>query len=385
MAQPTPFVLKWGIVSTGKIAACFVRDLLIDPKTRDVHDVVHKIVAVGSRSVDSARKFIDDEIKDSSVKAYGSYDELFADQNVDAVYIGTPHTLHYTNSKSALLAGKHVLCEKPVTSNSAELRSLLTLAKEKKRFFMEALWTRFQPLVNELKKVAEEVGGDGERKLGDPVVMHADLAGDFDIEDIPKTHRILDPKLGGGALLDLGPYPMVWAIIAMYEHPKNNRSRPSNITGSMLKTPLTDVDLSTSFTLTFSPSSSSSQTNQQLLSQAILTCNITLPPLSPSGVIIRYRNGTIHVSPPIFSPRSFTVQYFDKPGSGTVIREEKHEVQYIGVGWHFQADEVAKCVRDGKVESGVWSHEMSLLEMDVFDEVRRQGGYVFPPGVEQVV
>lgn len=89
---------------------------------------------------------------------------------------GTPHTYHYANSKAALLAGKHVLCEKPVTSNGAELRSLLNLAKERNLFFMEALWTRFHPLTIELKKVAEE------GSLGDPVVLHADLSGDFDIE-----------------------------------------------------------------------------------------------------------------------------------------------------------------------------------------------------------
>ena len=144
----------------------------------------------------------------------------------------------------------------------------------------------------------------------------------------------------------------------------------------MLKTPLTGVDSSTSFTLTFSST---------LRAQAILSCSITLPPLTPSGVIIRYRNGTIYIAPPIFCPREFVVQYFDKPGSGKVVREEKKEFKYEGVGWHFQADEVARYVRDGKLESAIWSHEKSLLEMDVFDEVRRQGEYKFPPGVEQVV
>lgn len=93
-----------------------------------------------------------------------------------SILLGTPHTYHYENSKAALLAGKHVLCEKPVTSNSAELRDLLRLAKEKNLFFMEALWTRFHPLTIELKKIAEE------GSLGDPVMLHADLAGDFDIE-----------------------------------------------------------------------------------------------------------------------------------------------------------------------------------------------------------
>ncbi|KAL5513031.1 hypothetical protein ACEPAH_3429 [Sanghuangporus vaninii] len=378
MAETKPFVLKWGIVSTGGIAQKFVRDLLVDPKTRSVNDVQHKIVGVGSRSVDSARKFIETEIKDESVKAYGSYDELFADPNVDVVYIGTPHTHHYANSKSALLAGKHVLCEKPVTTSAAELRSLLSIAREKNRFFMEAMWTRFQPLVQELKKIIEE------GTLGDPVVLHADLSGDFDVDNIPKTHRMLNPKLGGGALLDLGPYPLVWAITILYEHPKNNGARPSNISGSMLKTPLTGVDSSTSFTLTFSNPSATS-TSESLHAQAILSCSMTLPALPTAGVTIRYRNGTVVVAPPIFCPHEFVVQYFDKPGSGNVVREEKRDFKYVGTGWYFQADEVARCVRDGKTESGVWTHDKSLFEMEILDEVRRQGGYVFPPGVEQVV
>ena len=128
---------------------------------------------------------------------------------------GTPHTYHYKNSKDAILAKKHVLCEKPVTSNAAELQSLLTLAAENGVFFMEAMWTRFQPLARAFKSVLEE------GKLGPPVSLHADLSHNFDIEsacevtvsitvwfligckDLSTSHRILDPRLGGGALLDL--------------------------------------------------------------------------------------------------------------------------------------------------------------------------------------
>ncbi|KLO11609.1 NAD(P)-binding protein [Schizopora paradoxa] len=361
--------LKWGIISTGWIAGCFVRDILGDPSSRGVSDVAHKIVAVGSRSVQAAQDFIDREIKDPSVKAYGTYEEMLADPSVEAVYIGTPHTLHFSNAKASLLAKKHVLCEKPITINTAELHSLIAIAKEQGVFLMEALWTRFQPLALEFKKIAES----GE--LGDPVSLHADLSGDFDIENIPKTHRILDPMLGGGALLDLGPYPLVWAIMALYEHPKNKAAKPERITGSMSKTLLTGVDAFTSFTLTFTGG---------LNAQAILSDCITLPAPNP-GVIVRYRNGTILVAPPIYSPRSFTVQYFDKPGSGVIAREEVKKFEYVGKGWHFQADEVARCVRDGKLESEVWTHAKSILEMEIFDEVRKQGGYVFPPGVEQVV
>ncbi|GJE90972.1 Gfo/Idh/MocA family oxidoreductase [Phanerochaete sordida] len=364
-----PFTLRWGVIATGWISQQFVKDALMDPATRDVHDVKHVVTAVGSRNVDSAKKFIETYAKgDSGIKAYGTYDEVYADANVDAVYIGTPHTFHYENARNALLHGKHVLCEKATTSNAAELRDLLKLAKEKNLFFMEALWTRFQPLVQEIKRIAE----DG--SLGLPVVLHADLSGDFDVENIPKTHRILDPKLGGGALLDLGPYPMVWAVMFLYEHPANKKARPTSITGSILKTPLTGVDSSTSFTLTFS---------ETLQAQAVLSCSITLPSPDPA-VTIRYRGGNILVHPPIYKPPSFTVQYFDKPGSGNVVREETRKGTIPGGGWHYQTDEVARCIRDGKIESEVWSHDKSLLLMDVFDAVRKQGGYELPEGVEKL-
>ena len=95
---------------------------------------------------------------------------------MDAVYIGTPHTVHYESALAAIRSGKHVLCEKPVTTNAAELRSLLAAAKEHNVFFMEAMWTRFQPLALEVKRIAEE------GSLGRPVVLHADLSGDFDVQ-----------------------------------------------------------------------------------------------------------------------------------------------------------------------------------------------------------
>ncbi|KAG2366944.1 NAD(P)-binding protein [Suillus spraguei] len=363
-----PFVLRWGIISTGRIANCFVTDLLVDPETRNVTDVAHKVTAVGSRSVQSAQKFITEYAKgDKSIKAYGSYAGVFADPNVDAVYIGTPHTFHYENALDAINAKKHVLCEKPVTLNAAELRSLLAAAKEHGVFFMEALWTRFQPLALEVKKISES------GVLGAPLALQADLSDDFQLHKIPKTHRILDPALGGGALLDLGPYPLIWAILVLYEHPANRGAAPSNVSGTMLKTPLTGVDRNTSFTVTFA--------EKELAAQAILSCNLNVTSYQPS-VIIRYEKGLITIAAPIYCPKSFTVQYLE---GDKVTKEETRRFEYVGKGWHFQADEVARCVRDGKSESLLWGHDKSLVEMDIFDEVRRQGNYKYPLGVERVV
>jgi hypothetical protein len=158
------------------------------------------------------------------------------------------------------------------------------------------------------------------------------------------------------------------AIVALYEHPSNKGEKPSNITGTMLKTPLTGVDRNTSFTVTFSPTSPSA--TNTLSAQAILSCNLNAASYQ-TGVVLRYEHGMITIAAPIFCPKSFTVLYFQEGKSGTVVKEETRKFEYVGSGWHFQADEVARCVRDGKAESELWGHDKSLLEMDIFDEVRR--------------
>ena len=150
------------------------------------------------------------------------------------------------------------------------------------------------------------------------------------------------------------------AIMTMYEHPDNKGEAPGHIAASMLKTPITGVDATTSFVLTFS---------KTLQVQAILGCSITIP--SPrQGGYIRFRNGNIVIHALIYKPGAFTVEYFDKPGSGNVASSETKEFSYIGGGLHFQADEVARCIRDGKLECSEWGHDKSLLVMRVFDEVR---------------
>jgi hypothetical protein len=150
----------------------------------------------------------------------------------------------------------------------------------------------------------------------------------------------------------------VQAIIALYEHPANNRHKPT-VSASIVKTPLTGVDRSTCFTLTFSA----------LDAQAQLSCNINIPSSSLSATL-RFRNGNILIPEPLYCPKSYTVQYFERPGRGKVQREETVHLQSFGIGLHFEADEVARCARDGKLESSVWDHDKTLLAMEIFDEVR---------------
>jgi predicted dehydrogenase len=151
---------------------------------------------------------------------------------------------------------------------------------------------------------------------------------------------------------------LIWAIMCLYEHPKNDLKYPDQIAGTMLKTPITDVDASCSFSLTFS----------NLHAQAQLSTSIELSSPNPA-VSIRYRKGNIIIPPPSYAPREYTVQWLEKEGSNKVAKEEKRTVTWEGGGWHFQADEVARCVRDDKIESDVWTLEKSLAVMKIFDEV----------------
>lgn len=165
--------------------------------------------------------------------------------------------------------------------------------------------------------------------------------------------------------------------MALYEHPSNNLSRPSHLTGSMVKTPLTGVDVTTSFTVTFDPSrKKEKEVDMFIAAQAILSTNITLSSLPGPVVIIRYQHGIISIPAPIFAPKEFTVSYYSTNTINANIDEVKEvrnvKVDWVGGGWYFEADEVARCVKDGRLESKVWGWDKSLLEMEVFDEVSLQ-------------
>lgn len=157
----------------------------------------------------------------------------------------------------------------------------------------------------------------------------------------------------------------IQAIIALYERPTNDRLEQPTVSASMVKTPITGVDRSTCFTLTF----------PALAAQAQLSCNINLPS-SRTSATLRFRNGNIVIPEPLYRPRCFTVQYFDKPGSGNATHEGTTHFEYFGAGLQYQADEVARSVRDGKRESSVWGHDKTLLAMEIFDEVKHFSHFV---------
>lgn len=187
------FTCRWGILATGGIAESFSLDLLRDPASREVRDVRHEIVAVASsssqqRSQDFVARVGADKQQGDNVRvaAYGSYEELVADANVDVIYIATPHSHHYDNVKLCLRGGKNVCCEKPFTVNSTQTEKLIALAREKNVFLMEAVWIRFFPIMAEIRdllhrqqilgKILRSTSEFGERMPTDP------------------NHRILNPS-----------------------------------------------------------------------------------------------------------------------------------------------------------------------------------------------
>ena len=190
--------LRWGILATGGIAVTFTKDLLKDPSTRGVSDVKHTVVAAASSSSASrANDFLKDVGAPAEAKGYGSYAEMVKDPNVDIVYVATPHSHHFQNTVLCLEAKKHVLCEKAFTTNAAQAKILVDTAKKNNLFLMEAVWIRFFPLCQELRKLAK----DG--LIGDIRRVFADLSIDKDVESVFGTeHRMVNMDLAGGAMLD---------------------------------------------------------------------------------------------------------------------------------------------------------------------------------------
>ena len=183
--------IRWGILSTGKIAQSFVQGL------RHLPDA--EVAAVGSRTEEAAARFAD---RFGIPRRHGSYAALAEDPDVDAIYVATPHNLHAENTLLCLEAGKAVLCEKPFALNAAQAERMISAARAKNIFLMEAMWTRFLPAAIELKRLLSEGA------VGEPRMMEASFG--FPAPFNP-AGRLFNPELGGGALLDLGIYPLSMA------------------------------------------------------------------------------------------------------------------------------------------------------------------------------
>ncbi|KAM0786901.1 hypothetical protein ACM66B_002325 [Microbotryomycetes sp. NB124-2] len=379
---------RWGIVATGMISRSFVNDLLVDPATRDVHRFKHVVQAVASRSTESAQHFVAKHVTpkqpNSVATAYGSYQDLFDDNNIDAVYIGTPHNLHYKNVHAALSSGKHVLCEKPFTANATQAQALVDLARSKKCFLMEAVWTRFQPFSYKLQQLI----ADGE--IGDIKSADAVLGSNFEATARKNPeHRLVNPELCGGALLDLGPYPWTQLILSLLP-PSRASLEPfplPKVTASMTKT-FTGVDATTTAILEFpNPKDESSTLTGTMTASQVFQS-------APSRVlIVNGSKGYIEVGWPTYRPSTlklvawkseedYTAFFKPEPARVEEFDFTKRPGDIWGMAW--EADEVAQCVLNGKLESDRMPLRETILMAQVFDEIRKQGNLVYPEHIESL-
>ncbi|MFV2109100.1 Gfo/Idh/MocA family protein [Micromonospora sp. LOL_015] len=317
---------RWGILATGGIAARFVEDLQLLPDA--------EVLAVGSRSVASAQAFAD---RYGIPRAYGSWDELAADGDVDVVYVATPHSAHHAATMTCLAADRAVLCEKPFTLDLASSTELVETARARDVFLMEAMWMRCNPTV---RRVCELVD-DG--AIGEVVSVHADfgLAGPFG----PQS-RMRDRALGGGALLDLGIYPVSLAHLVL--------GRPDSVRSWAKLTP-EGVDQNTGVLLGYESGA-----------VAALTCGIV--GATPVVATITGSTGRIALPDPFICPSEFTLR------RGTGAPEVVRVVEPAGNGYQYEAAEVHRCLAAGLRESPLVPHAVTLEVMELLDTIRGQIG-----------
>lgn len=321
--------VRWGILGTGGIAHAFATALMETPGVT--------LAAIGSRSVDSAEKF---GREFGSPAAYGSYQALCDAPGVDIIYIGTPHPVHAENAIMALTGGKAVLCEKPFAMNLRQAEKVVALAREKKLFLMEAMWTRFMPALAELRRIV----ASGE--IGPPRQLHADFG--FNAPSDP-AHRVNNRQLGGGALLDLGIYPLSIAMAIM---------GPVKQVQALAEMSATGVDAQTGFNLLHEGGGMS-----------VCSCSLlakTPDELTVSGPLGRVRmDAMFHRSP------SLTVTL--ATGQARVV-----PTPWLGNGYVHEAIEASRCVRAGLTESPGMTLDDTLALMRLLDTIRAQIGLAYP-------
>lgn len=320
---------RWGILATGWIADLFVKDLHLTGKT---------VTAVGSRSQAGADKFAKTH---GIAKAHGSYEALVNDPEVDIVYVATPHPMHAKDAILALEAGKHVLVEKSFTVNAAEAQAIVDLGARKKLVVMEAMWTRFLPHMIRIREIIAA------GTLGEVRSVIADHTRDLPADP---AHRINALELGGGALLDLGIYPISFAW-DMLGKPEEVLAR------GRLKATGADAEVATIF---------------RHAGGAISTTISSSDNLGPNVASILGSKARIEIDAVWYEPTSFRVIDND----GKVL--EHYKTRQEGRGMQYQAAEVERLVAAGEISSPLMPAQQSVEIMHTLDEIRRQIGVRYP-------
>jgi predicted dehydrogenase len=314
---------KWGIIGPGKIAEKFAEALLNCPNT--------ELWAVASRDKERARSFA---VKYKAPKYYDQYKDLVNDEEIDVVYVATPHTFHYRHVLLCLGNNKAVLCEKPLSVNYQSAFEMITLAKESKVFLMEAMWTRFLPVIRETIHLAER----GE--IGKIMFVRADFGFSFPYDT---ESRIYNMQLGGGSLLDVGVYPLFLALYLLGE--------PDAIK-SFTHISSTGADESMNVMLCYE-------------NGAMASLYSTILATTPTVAEITGTEGTIIIQQPWFKSSTIILR---KP-DGT---EKSISMPYGDNGFEFEINEVIECLEHKRTESNLMSLDFSLLMSKTVNEICTQ-------------
>ncbi|WP_267421378.1 MULTISPECIES: Gfo/Idh/MocA family protein [unclassified Curtobacterium] len=317
--------VRWGVIGTGGIARTFVGDCT-------AAGVV--FTAVGSRTQESADAFAAEY---GIPRAHGSYEDLVADDQVDAVYVATPHSRHAEDALLAIAAGKHVLVEKAFTITSDEARAVVDAARRADVAVMEAMWTRFLPQMTMIRELVAE-GRIGRPRLVEATHHQA-------LPDDP-THRLNDPALGGGAILDLGVYPISFAIDVL--------GAPTAVAAAGT---LSDQGVDTQMGIVMTHEGGTQS-----------TVHFALDVRSPNTASIIGEDGRIDIDATWYTPTTWRLRDRD----GAVVEEFDGREELTGYAHEVRAFEAM--VESGDHEGGAMDPEETVVVMAAMDEARRQVG-----------
>jgi len=343
--------VRWGILGTGGIARSFAADL------RTIPDAT--LAAVGSRDADAARRFAQ---RFDGEHAHASYEALVSDPSVDIVYVATPHHRHREDALLALDAGKAVLCEKPFAINAAQAREVAERARTRHLFCMEAMWTRFLPLVQEVRRRV---------RAGEIGALRSVSASFCVANERRPQSRLFAPELGGGALLDLGVYGVSLA------HWFFGAPATVHATGSI---GITGVDEHTVVLMGWPGGRS-----------ATATCSIVAR--QPNTATLVGETGTITLADPFCCPPSASLARFHPAGEARsplralrrrIARRlgrpdgQRIEAAREGRGYRYEAIEAMRCLREGRTESDVISLDDTIAVMETLDRARAELSLRYP-------
>lgn len=343
--------INWGILGAGNISRQFVHDLLLNNTEATFK---HIVKSIGCSSESKGNSFIEDcKLTDENnvgVKPFiEKYDDFYKNKDLDVVYVGTPHVFHYEQVKQCLNHGKNVLCEKPFTINKKEAEELFSLAKEKDLILMEAVWSRFLPIMNQLKSKLKDIG--------DVNRLFVDFAYDADLANCEASSRIRNNKLGGGALLDIGIYPITYSRFLLDDKVGKDHSKFTY--ESMMSVDETDqVDYNTSVIFQYGTT------------HAICTCSNYVDNILPFGRVEGSKGQIELFADNPARLRSFKITYKDGK-----VEEFKDDSAYLG--FIYEANSIAKDIENHE-ESKVMPADETLLVMEIMDTIRAKHGLKYP-------